>query len=87
MKKYVRLTKLSNIIERIEKGILGIYHVQKLEDLSCKDINFTNFQKFSGKLFLLMRKRKVEGLTLLKIMIYFKNPVIKSIWLSLSFSN
>lgn len=47
--------KLSNIIERIEKGILGIHHIQKSEVSSCKDINFPSCQEFhvsSGKLLL-----------------------------------
>lgn len=36
-------THKTNIIERIEGGILAIHHVQKLEDSSCKGINFTKF--------------------------------------------
>lgn len=53
-------THKTNIIERIEEGILGIYHVQKLEDSSCRSVNFTKFQEFSvnsDKLILLKRKR------------------------------
>lgn len=62
MKKYIRLTKLSNIIERIEKGILGMYHIKKSEVSSCKDINFTSCQEFrvsSGKL--LLNEEKKSG--------------------------
>lgn len=41
--KYVRPTELSKMIEKTEDGILGIHCVQKLDDSSCKDINFTHF--------------------------------------------